>query len=276
MAMYESKPILDMWASSIFEPSIAAEKAMLGTPNIDLVAEQGFQATTDLPMALYFEQIHERFPDCKFVLTMRDDSEVWFQSWNVLAQSIVSPTRAGSTVVTNVAKYMNYLRWLFAVINKDDAFLTAPFPLPDQDKDRAIASYEEHNRRVRETIPSDLLLEYNVKEGWEPLCDFLEIAHCPTDTPFPRTNSATSIKAQSVIAFILPLTLVLFVIFTGCALTFQRVTNKTVLGWMQYQLMAWLTPRKRTTGSSGTKNNSSNSKKSSRRTLSPHKPVKSA
>ena len=274
--MYESKPILDMWASSIFEPSIAAEKAMLGTPNIDLVAEQGFQATTDLPMALYFEQIHERFPDCKFVLTMRDDSEVWFQSWNVLAQSIVSPTRAGSTVVTNVAKYMNYLRWLFAVINKDDAFLTAPFPLPDQDKDRAIASYEEHNRRVRETIPSDLLLEYNVKEGWEPLCNFLEIAHCPTDTPFPRTNSATSIKAQSVIAFILPLTLVLFVIFTGCALTFQRVTNKTVLGWMQYQLMAWLTPRKRTTGSSGTKNNSSNSKKSSRRTLSPHKPVKSA
>ena len=261
MHMYESKEILDMWAERIFEPSIDAGEAALGTPDIDLVAQKGFQATTDLPMALYFEQIHEQYPSCKFILTKRDTSEVWFKSWDVLAKTIVSPTRVGSTVVTNVANYMNYLRWLFAVINKDNSFLTTPFPLPDQHKEQAIASYEDHNRRVRETIPAHLLLEYNVKQGWEPLCEFLEIQNCPT-TPFPRTNSATSIQAQSIIGMAFPLTLILFAIFSTCALTFQRVTNKTVLEWLNYKLHQFMTWSPKAPPP--------------RKSISPHKAVKSA
>jgi len=34
--------------------------------------------------------------------------------------------------------------------------------------------YEAQIRRVKEVVPEDQLLVWNIKEGWEPLCKFLE------------------------------------------------------------------------------------------------------
>jgi len=229
--LYENDEIFEMWTNEIFLPSIEGKKAELGYPDLDLVAAHGFQATTDLPMAFYFDQIRERFPNCKFILTTRENSEVWFRSWDVLTKSITQPARYASGVVTNVQKISFYLRWLFALINKDNEYLTTPFPLPDQDKQKAIASYEDHNRRVRETIPKDLLLEYNVKQGWEPLCNFLEIKRCPT-IPFPKSNSARSVQVQSIFAVVFPLMVILFITFYLFVVVFQRVTGLTVLQWL--------------------------------------------
>jgi hypothetical protein len=36
------------------------------------------------------------------------------------------------------------------------------------------AVYEAHNERVRELVPKERLLEYYVREGWEPLCEWVE------------------------------------------------------------------------------------------------------
>jgi hypothetical protein len=43
-----------------------------------------------------------------------------------------------------------------------------------------------HNEAVKATIPAKQLLLYQVKDGWEPLCTFLD-APMPSE-PFPRTN----------------------------------------------------------------------------------------
>jgi len=231
--LYENEEIINMWTNEIFLPSILNKTVDMGRPNFHLIAKQ-FKATADLPMALYFEQVMEEFPDCKFILTTRENSEVWFRSWNTLTKSITQPAHLGGLVFTNVRQYTYYLKWLFAVVNKDDKFLTASNPLPPQNKEAAIASYEEHNRKVRELIPSDRLLEYNVKEGWQPLCNFLEIGECP-GTPFPKTNSARAVQVQSISAFIVPLIIVLFVLFSAFATIFQRVTGKTVLQWAKWK-----------------------------------------
>ena len=34
--------------------------------------------------------------------------------------------------------------------------------------------YKDHNENVRAKVPSDRLLVWNVKDGWEPLCKFLD------------------------------------------------------------------------------------------------------
>ena len=34
--------------------------------------------------------------------------------------------------------------------------------------------YRIHNHRVKSFVPADKLLVYNLKQGWKPLCDFLE------------------------------------------------------------------------------------------------------
>lgn len=47
--------------------------------------------------------------------------------------------------------------------------------------------YEAHNKAVQDLIPPEQLLVYQVKEGWEPLCQFLNV-EAPA-TAFPRTNN---------------------------------------------------------------------------------------
>ena len=37
------------------------------------------------------------------------------------------------------------------------------------------------------------LLVYEISEGWEPLCEFLELP-VPADTPFPRANEGKQMK----------------------------------------------------------------------------------
>lgn len=206
---------------------------MMGRPDLQLIANK-FQATADLPMALYFEQVMEEFPDCKFILTQRENSEEWFKSWDTLTRSITETTNLGGFVFSNVRQYSYYLRWLFSVVNNDKSYLTTPFPLPHQNKEAAIHSYEEHNRRVREKIPADRLLAYNVKQGWEPLCNFLEIDNCPT-TPFPKTNSARSVQVQAVSAFVVPLMLALTVAIFAFTKIFHRATGMTILQWTNWK-----------------------------------------
>lgn len=40
---------------------------------------------------------------------------------------------------------------------------------------------------LQATIPHDHLLIHNAKDGWEPLCKFLDVEDCPT-TPYPHSN----------------------------------------------------------------------------------------
>jgi hypothetical protein len=240
--LYEHDDIFDMWERQVFQPAVENERAELGSPNFEAITRNGYQATMDFPMALYYEQVHEQFPDCKFILTVRDNSEQWFKSWDMLAKTITEPTRRFGTIpgLKNVKRINTYLKWLFSMVNQDNVYLTPQSPTPTQNKQAAIASYEAHNRRVREIIPADQLLEYSVKEGWEPLCDFLEIQDCPT-TPFPKSNSARSLHAQTMFAMILPISIALFITFYLFSATVQRCTGMTVLQWMNRKRIQFLT-----------------------------------
>ena len=58
------------------------------------------------------------------------------------------------------------------------------------DKKYAINVYKEWIEECKRIIPSDQLLIFNVKDGWEPLCKFLnkEIPKEYIDKGFPRSN----------------------------------------------------------------------------------------
>ncbi|KAK5188612.1 hypothetical protein LTR96_011298 [Exophiala xenobiotica] len=46
--------------------------------------------------------------------------------------------------------------------------------------------YYEHYSMVRKLVPKYNLLEYDVEDGWEPLCKFLDVPI--PDVPFPKGN----------------------------------------------------------------------------------------
>ena len=63
-----------------------------------------------------------------------------------------------------------------------------------EDEDFAISVFNDHNEHVKATVPADRLLVYEITEGWEPLCEFLDVP--VPDTPMPHLNDAASFRAM--------------------------------------------------------------------------------
>lgn len=57
--------------------------------------------------------------------------------------------------------------------------------------------FREHNQRVRDTAKSRGrdILEYEVKQGWAPLCEFLE-REIPVGVEYPRSDDWASYKKE--------------------------------------------------------------------------------
>ena len=62
-----------------------------------------------------------------------------------------------------------------------------------EDRRHAIEAFIQWNERVKERVPAERLLVYEVKEGWEPLCDFCGV-EAPEEEPFPHLNDADSFR----------------------------------------------------------------------------------
>jgi len=144
-------------------------------PDIKRVYQHA-EAVVDVPGTFIYEEILEVFPDCKVILSEREEDS-WVNSLvNQLNQvqprlnklALLSPT--GRKLVNVLEYYWN------ALVGSHNPKCTYVFR----------KRYRIHNHRVKSIVPADKLLVYNVKQGWKPLCDFLG---CKVPTvPFPHEN----------------------------------------------------------------------------------------
>jgi len=74
------------------------------------------------------------------------------------------------------------------------AILAETFDNRFEDKPYTIEVFKRHNQEVRDTIDPARLLMFDVREGWAPLCRFLEVPI--PDEPFPRLNDTASTQAM--------------------------------------------------------------------------------
>lgn len=54
--------------------------------------------------------------------------------------------------------------------------------------------FENWRKSVKEVVPKDRLLEFDPKQGWAPLCEFLDVPI--PDIPFPKLNEAKDINRK--------------------------------------------------------------------------------
>ena len=149
----------------------------------------GYKATVDWPGCSFYKELMEEYPDAKVLLSVRDPDR-WYESvsntiYNVRRASTASPFSAAMFSVVGVfvphvkrgARMVNSLIW------------KGTFDGRFEDRRYAIEVFERHNEEVMRNVPEDRLLVYEVKEGWEPLCEFLEV-EVPGDKPFPHLNDS--------------------------------------------------------------------------------------
>ena len=75
-----------------------------------------------------------------------------------------------------------------ALLNRTTSILTQGHPWCEPSADRALLeSFDRHVDRVRSAVPKERLLEFRARDGWKPLCEYLNIAVPNTD--YPHLNS---------------------------------------------------------------------------------------
>jgi sulfotransferase family protein len=150
-----------------------------------------YRATVDWPAAAFYEELMERYPDAKVILTVRD-SERWYESARntiyAIQKTATSPPFSLGALFVPRMKRMKRAALMAADLAWGDMF-DGKF----EDRRHAIEVFERWNEEVKERVPPEKLLVYEVKEGWGSLCEFLEVEE-PKDKPFPHLNDAETFK----------------------------------------------------------------------------------
>jgi hypothetical protein len=147
-------------------------EALKGNPEWNAIYD-GFKSAVDWPTAGFYRELIKAYPTAKFILTERNP-ENWADSFGSTIYKLVEGKDKAPEKMRN---------WLNMV---NDVLTKSGFPL-GMDRNQLINGFIAHNKAVRESIPSEQLLIFQVKDGWEPLCKFLNVP-VPNE-PFPRTNN---------------------------------------------------------------------------------------
>lgn len=135
----------------------------------------GYSSQVDWPGAHYWQQTMSAFPDAKIVHSIRP-AEKWWASFD-------------KTIGKLLESYpqMDLPPPVREILDMNRTFIgEATFGGKFRERDVAIAAFEKRTADVRNAVPADRLLVFDVAQGWEPLCAFLEVP-APNE-PFPHHN----------------------------------------------------------------------------------------
>ncbi|KAJ6032637.1 hypothetical protein N7540_003369 [Penicillium herquei] len=142
----------------------------------------GFNVSCNMPGTLLADELIKAYPEAKVIVSTRDvdkwlksmrqsvDSAVQWKSFDWLAPwdpEVIGPW-------WKYHKFTHKLRPLIAPQGERQAYL-------------------DYYARIKELVPEGRLLEFNPRDGWEPLCQFLEVP-IPTE-PFPHVNNTDQFLA---------------------------------------------------------------------------------
>ncbi|WP_433719896.1 sulfotransferase family protein [Actinoplanes sp. CA-051413] len=145
-------------------------------------ALEGHRSTVDWPGTYFWRELTEKHPDAKVVLTVRDPQKWYDSAHSTIFQAARSAPREGDDSVTAGLAMVRSLIW------------EGTFGGRFADREHAVRVFTEHNEAVRREVPADRLLEFEVAQGWQPLCDFLGVP--VPDAPFPRANDSATFQAR--------------------------------------------------------------------------------
>tara|TARA_B100001996_G_scaffold285172_1_gene225451 strand:+ start:996 stop:1721 length:726 start_codon:yes stop_codon:yes gene_type:complete len=150
---------------------------------------KGYGACLDFPSCNYYKELMDYYPDAKVILTVRDN-ESWIKSWNVLNNQILKSFtfRFAAKIPKTSFKLQKDIHNKM-ILGRDGAFKGAK-----SDKER-MEQFDVWNKSVIEYVPKDRLLIYQVKDGWEPLCNFLNVPI--PDIAFPYKNKTKNMGHMS-------------------------------------------------------------------------------
>jgi hypothetical protein len=145
--------------------------AVNGRPDWEAIYN-GYNSTVDWPTAAFFRELSVAYPQAKFVHTVRSP-ERWAASFSETIYKLLANKDEAPKEMQD---------WLNMVVRVTEK---TGFP-GGLDTAGLIEAFNAHTEAVKKAVPASNLFMFQVKDGWEPLCEFLGVT--VPDKPFPHTN----------------------------------------------------------------------------------------
>lgn len=149
----------------------------------------GYKSTLDWPACKFYKELHEMYPEALVLLSVRDSPQAFAKS----VTSSVGPLEnyaAGlfhriPAIMTGIMR-ADWLEMIKTVVCEGEPVATRV------DNKLVEEDYIRHVAAVEATVRPESLLVFNVKQGWAPLCERLNVA--VPDGKFPRINDSKSMQ----------------------------------------------------------------------------------
>lgn len=175
----------------------------------------------DAPTILYADKMFEQFPDCKVVCPIFEYKK-WYPSMCSITSMICqSKIFYLSTLIFNETKMFRRDYMPRLLNNKIKEFLNK------KDETFSKRYYNARLEYIKKIVPKEQLLVFDVRDGWNPLCKFLNVP-VPKDVPFPNSNNRKSVQFDVKKLIVkdgmwrVCLRMVVFIVFVAAIVRFVR------------------------------------------------------
>jgi hypothetical protein len=173
----------------------------------DVYTKPGYSAAVDFPTVAVWKELAAIYPNAKIILTERESPEAW---WESASQTIFAPPGFVFRILISFSPFFqNQIQMCNHMFSGVFRF-NEPRATTMGDKDAAIQSYMRNSEEARTFDPERTLI-FDVRQGWEPLCNFLG-KDIPS-TPFPHSNTRADFhKLVAIVTYSLVLPPILLLI----------------------------------------------------------------
>ncbi len=148
------------------------------------------QSSVYIPPGFDLSILLKRYPDAKYILLIRD-AEKWHQSYCDTVYKYNHLNLFRSLYFRFLSLFKADYKTFYEVLSlQQETLWNNTFHGRFADKAYATEIYRQQIELLKQAIPPEQLLVYAITEGWQPLCDFLQVK-CP-DQPFPYLNDTES------------------------------------------------------------------------------------
>ena len=152
---------------------------------------QDYVAGLDYPVSLFYKEILQVEPNVKVLLTERDPVR-WYES---VRDSIMKVNNIQiswpQSFLSRVLGLYEETRLPYDISQHSSSpNKRAMYEAVAAGQETAVRFYEDHVAEVRRLVPASQLLCFQVREGWQPLCEFLNVPQ--PSVPFPRVNDTST------------------------------------------------------------------------------------
>jgi Sulfotransferase domain len=156
----------------------------------------GKESTVDWPAAYHYAELMDVYPDAKVLLSVRD-ADSWVRSMD----NTITQIFYGDTLMHHLARAQyhldpNYGAWIDLLTEMNFGEERGVWAGTNGEAGPMAEAMERWNREVQETVPADRLLVWNPKEGWDPLCEFLELP--VPEQPLPNVNDTENFQKNLI------------------------------------------------------------------------------